>query len=183
RCRGSRRGTAWRRRPPRAGSRRSSRRCRPARIAVVAGEGEHAAGRRVAGVTRACVPVVADERGPRRARARLARLGAVAEVAVGTRRAVGAQRVLAAGRRGAGVESARVAVVAWSGGGHDVEGVEPPTRRRAEGLRGPRGARSAATWGRAPTRGASPSRPPEAPPVDNVAGAHLGAELRGSPAR
>src|SRR5437773_1592257 len=47
----------------------------------------------------------------------------------------------------------------------------------------PHGARSTGDVGARPYAGASPSRPPEVPPVHHVAGTHLGAELRGSPAR
>src|SRR5438445_11749532 len=63
-------------------------------IAVVAGGGEHAAGRGAAGGRGACVPGIADERRPRRGGPSLARPGAGAYVAVGTRRAAGARRAL-----------------------------------------------------------------------------------------
>ena len=71
-----------------------------------------AAGRRVAQVGGAVVVVVAVEHGARRTDASLARLAAVAQVPVAARRAVGCDPVLAAGDGVAGVDGARVPVVA-----------------------------------------------------------------------
>jgi len=71
-----------------------------------------AAGRRVAQVGGAVVVVVAVEHGARRTDASLARLAAVAQVPVAARRAVGRDPVLAAGDGVAGVDGARVPVVA-----------------------------------------------------------------------